>query len=937
MPNTLVPYASGNWNDASAVWKLLSAVSNAFVESEAASTNISTTNTDSASFVLAATNVDAILIKLTSYITPTGTLTVKLRNSTTLTDVATITVNCSDLPSLSGPTWLMFPFSAHTPNGTDSYVVRVTRSVADSGSNRVTLYASSGTSISHGVRLVTTGSPAAGDQLIIVGELTGAGTSNTWTVTFNETANTSYGATSMVQSIAVCHKGTLTVGTAASTAYAGKNKGLFAVMAGGTFNAGTVGAPMPSTSSFVWTYDVATNVDSGMRVENGGSFVGQGVAKRSWTRLNASRGGICNTSGTAVTGLEGQSFTGLTGTININGTNYTISSVTDSTHLTLTGSAGTNNNVKWYHAGTGNVLTVLDTTGWLGSDQLIVTSTSTAVNDSELVTISTVDSSTQVTLTGNLVSPHNVISGVNPMIACVGNLTRNVRFQGTSDTLQGYINFQPTSSVDLDYVEFYRLGSGTTNKRGIDVATTTGSFSMQYCSLHDFSGISLAIAVNITGTSGNNQTVSHNFFYKVSNSSSALSVVATTATHTFDDNLGVTGTAANASIFIFSDAGSTITNNVAVGGQGGVPGFSAAEVGVALANFSNNECVANQGGGFSLDSTGGTISNLLSYRNPTFGLRGSFSGATLQNCTFFGNTAAPNIQFASFSMVHGIVTLDNCVLDGGVIFTSVVGFDIYGSIGSFGNVRVRVFSSTFGANSAHSTADIRVNTISTGYPNPCVVELSNCLLASVTEVSSQTSLQETGYISSQRHDQTAGNHKSWLRTGTITIDTTLFGTASPSVRMTPNNASSKLSLKYMPAGTLCVACKNGQAVTASVKVRESVSGDGTDYNGNRARLILLRNDAIGITADTVIATATSASEGAWETLSGTTAAPTDDGVMEFVVDCDGTTGWINVDDFAAVGGQPTNGMKYWLNGSPCVLDEPDRPQIRHRVGVPLAA
>jgi hypothetical protein len=35
----------------------------------------------------------------------------------------------------------------------------------------------------------------------------------------------------------------------------------------------------------------------------------------------------------------------------------------------------------------------------------------------------------------------------------------------------------------------------------------------------------------------------------------------------------------------------------------------------------------------------------------------------------------------------------------------------------------------------------------------------------------------------------------------------------------------------------------------------------------------------------------------WVQLSGTTAAATDDGVMEFIVDCDGTTGYINVDDW----------------------------------------
>ena len=80
----------------------------------------------------------------------------------------------------------------------------------------------------------------------------------------------------------------------------------------------------------------------------------------------------------------------------------------------------------------------------------------------------------------------------------------------------------------------------------------------------------------------------------------------------------------------------------------------------------------------------------------------------------------------------------------------------------------------------------------------------------------------------------------------------------------------------------------------SVYVRESAA-----YNGNRCRLMVRRNDAIGITADTVLATRVGASDAAWELMSGTTISATDDGTMEFYVDCDGTaaTGYVYVDSF----------------------------------------
>jgi hypothetical protein len=173
--------------------------------------------------------------------------------------------------------------------------------------------------------------------------------------------------------------------------------------------------------------------------------------------------------------------------------------------------------------------------------------------------------------------------------------------------------------------------------------------------------------------------------------------------------------------------------------------------------------------------------------------------------------------------------------------------------------------------------------------------LYNTTLGSTVEVESQTSFLSDGRVGSQKHDQTAGNHKTWRQYGTITIDTTagLYRTSSPSERLTPNSASGKLKSAVKRA-----AVANGGAITASVYVRESVVGDGTDYNGNRARLIVKANPAAGIAADTVLATATVSSEGAFELLSGTTAAVTDDAVLEVYVDCDGTTGWVNVDDWS---------------------------------------
>jgi hypothetical protein len=87
---------------------------------------------------------------------------------------------------------------------------------------------------------------------------------------------------------------------------------------------------------------------------------------------------------------------------------------------------------------------------------------------------------------------------------------------------------------------------------------------------------------------------------------------------------------------------------------------------------------------------------------------------------------------------------------------------------------------------------------------------------------------------------------------------------------------------------------NSGTVTVSVYTRKS-----TSYNGAEPRLIVRANPALGANfdSDTVLDTHTAAVD-TWEQLSGTTASVTDDGLLEFIVDCDGTVGFVNVDDWS---------------------------------------
>lgn len=67
--------------------------------------------------------------------------------------------------------------------------------------------------------------------------------------------------------------------------------------------------------------------------------------------------------------------------------------------------------------------------------------------------------------------------------------------------------------------------------------------------------------------------------------------------------------------------------------------------------------------------------------------------------------------------------------------------------------------------------------------------------------------------------------------------------------------------------------------------------------GNAPQLILKKNIPAGISSDVVLATFSAAAD-TWQRLSGTTSNVTDDAVLEFYLNCDGTAGLIYVDDWS---------------------------------------
>ena len=380
----------------------------------------------------------------------------------------------------------------------------------------------------------------------------------------------------------------------------------------------------------------------------------------------------------------------------------------------------------------------------------------------------------------------------------------------------------------------------------------------------------------MAGATGTGLTFSNNVTFNIALQS--IINVATTGSSVFDSNTFIKNT--SGSICSLADVGCTFTNITIVGATS--QGMIISENGAEIGTWSNITIHSGANSGLELSrSTYGTISTLTCWRNTTVGLALSGGDLIISNLTLFGNTTDNITATGGFRL-----TLYSPTLSGDSTFATTNGINFSSTITGH---ELIVYSGDFGTISGIKTAhtnDIALQTVGTSLLR---VILNNTKLASTVEVSNPvTGLSPRSFISSQKHDQTAGLHKTWKKYGIITIETTTTHTGSQSVKLTPNDASKKLV-----GPSFFVAVANGATITPTIYVYEDAS-----YNGARARLIVKQNDAVGIAADTVLDTATAASDAAWEGLTGTTAAATDDGVMEFVVDCDGTAGNLFVDSFS---------------------------------------
>ena len=814
MANNLIICASGNdadvttWQVADTTMVKLDGVTGTNVPVAAGATS------DSAAYQPGIVTIDGLMINLASRLaSPTGTMTVTLRNSDLGTDIDSVTINVADLspetaitvlPVVTG-SWHFFKFaSSHALLAATNYKARVTTS----NSTQVVLLG--GASNNWNVLLRTTSNPGslgAGDRFFCSQGYKSAGSADAYTLTVTNNTTTSFGA------IDICNGMTenWTLGSATRKRHAGNRR----IWGGATLNRGTNGSPI--TASSILEMDCSSDGQYGIEFY--------------W---NATVNVYGNSKANVITKLAADAASSAT-----------------------------------------SLTTVDDVSAWLNTDNVVLASTTRTSTDTEMKALTAGGSGNTLTITA-LTNAH---SGTSPTQGEVVNVTRNVVVQSVgANSTYVFISSNFTGTFNKQYVEHINMGSAATGKTGLLCNNATGTVNIQYCSIRSCS-VAGSYGFATTGATANNITFSNNIIYAMTAATTYGVSVAVTSGSSNTLNGNVVLGCING--FAISDVGGTFTNNTAAGNT--TLGITFGEAGGAVGTYSGNSAHSNGTIGLSiLNGYAGTVSSGSLWRNSSYGLslssqnfsNNNINPLVISGATIFGNTTAGIVMGTSMAVP---VSLVNFIVDAGTTLTQPVGI-YFPNTCNIGAGQLTLRSCTFGATTAHSTGDFDM-------VNACNVQVSteNCLFNSITKFVTPSSNTSFGYVNNDRYQQTAGNWFSVRKFGTLGLDTVNFeAPSSQSVVMTPTVANYKLE-----SDPIRFPVNSGEKVTVKLRVFKSAT-----YNGNQPRLILKRNDAIGITSDTVLATGAAAVNN-WEDLTGQSVTATETGTIDAIIDCDGTVGAVS--------------------------------------------
>jgi hypothetical protein len=1002
---------SGNFTSAS-TWGVVDPTS--YLDSRAGSNSTNTIQTNSSvAFTPGAITISGVAIQIFGRAT-TGTVTMRLWNTTANAVVKDVTINVSDLAATGAVAspyigWTYFKFDTSvTLLAGNAYVIRMFSSV----NNQVSVYTNGTTSnYSRALVTTTTAAPAATDTIITGGDFISVGVNTTTTVTMNSTSLATQYANCYVGS-----RGVFNYGIASSTNYGLRLAGDIWIGRSGTFTIGTVTNPIPATSTAVLEINCASALQ--FQIYNFGTF----ETKHATTVLHRA---LLNAD-------------------------IVVGSTTMTTNVS---------------------------TGWKQNDVIVIPSTTRTTSQHERVTLNTNASGTTLTHNAtSFAHDGNATIYIQADLANLTRSIkiRSVTNTFRSRFQQGLNGV--TTLFDVEFFEWAGCihNSGTAIYAGsfnLQQCTFWGTINANTV-LSNVYTISNTISNNVfwnyidavQNIDDNNLIIGLTSFYAwsgVIGNNNVITSCAAAGTDRVGKN-NSTGnrfyaTGGNGAIYAGSNSANIVSNyvffNNAVAIRYVSSGSTTGSDRTAFEKFENCYFYGNV---FNIDiissgvTTGGKklwfnncffwggktglitaigysaiISDYTHFSNCTFGrrpdgvdslfstscLRGGQVGTTLTNSLFYGTQSsfASTTQFTSVNGFNGVTSLkhngvtneyrqyqangfiqnDNVITYNGlptIRITPVIATNktfsnpvrVAVQSGQTCNVSLVIRKSVLGDGSTYNGNQPRLmyafnplagnltETIANSYPDYNLLSQGQNLENAVwtkqrTTIGQNVILAPDGTLTADNVIANGGVTYSYTGTLGINILSNSFveflGTRSVSVYLKYNGlnrvrfiygSTSVLNTNIyvevdLQTGTIIETRLNNGGPDLATNPFIEDTGDGWYRVGfNLIASITPTNNrlavALGDTTKTIANGVDGVyvwgfqmtdgsqlrpyvSEGSWQTISYTTPTISHDCVLEFYVDCDGTTGWINIDDFKTTTSNDTRGMNYW--SSIGVYSEPD--------------
>jgi len=868
----LICGATGNLTS-SGTWRTVDSTA-LITEGGSTATTLTTTSQNSANFTPGAVDVDALAVRLLSRGagTPTNTLTLVLYDVTSSSAVVTLAIPVADLPpsnnaDLCRGGWVMFSLGGTVSlEAGKNYQVRMNLN----NTSTAVAFITNGTAANwqHMLRTTTGAAPAAADNMWIIGLWTASATWTVYTVTQDQTTTgTVYGSNPgsadtnpEARSGIGVYRSSLVWPTTSSTAIAiagNLNCGAYS-----TVSMGTTSSPIQRGYTAVLQFNTTTLY--GPKINAGGYFSAAGESPTlnkdvNWTLL------VENATSGSTSSLVVQDDTGWT-----SGSTYFVGTtrrgVDDYAQYTLSADAGTN---SLSHSAALSANYKGSTGGYKFAAPIALTTYNVTIQ------------SDAATRSCYIRGAGNATIGMHPSLHL--KWVRGLYTYVLSDIVSNssvnkcLLDYQKTTILGSPGIRFSGAPAGAYQVKDLVCINAGGNwmFYFDHGNGTDLSSHSLENLISICGSGGGGHYIQYGNW---------------SVCRGFRSN---GGNAAYLSIPSNNDGPGSPPSDYLSGSAFTGPG------GTGCIQFSAQAI---------RDITITNVAAIGSSASLYFGGMNLVHNVKFKGCTFFSSSSAYGVvDFQSFDCNMESLTLDECTCGGASEYSQVPPRLLWiGSNQEF-PVNVKFLNCVF--SNSHCTppsqAAVYMNSVGAStnsrpmtrvlFVNPTGLNPSSGAVGTTGAYVNQES-----YVAFMNWNGTAGDNRTyfpWYSNGVTALtynvasrrtNNTVYNTAAPSEQLLPVTTASKFE-----SSVKRFAVTSGSTSSIAVYVRKDSA-----YDGAAPRLILRRHDIAGYNSDQVLATHSAAAD-AWEQLSSSLGAVAQDAVLEVVVDCDGTTGSVYVDDWSA--------------------------------------